>query len=238
MLESKDLITQFEVNGISLYASDYILDKDCDITLKSDDLNILIQLMKENSIKSAFYNYEFLNRIDYLITDYDLNHSDEYSIFSDEIIENWPNDIKESVEQFNSDFNQKIFEQPIALSIFCILNGQIVGIIKTCTISDIPSKESFLTNLFKHYENILQQSEAQSKEQRAMVMQNALNYINSTNEWHNCTNKQLRRLYCAELVEKYAQEQGEELDFYSLLNSFEIIWLKHKNSLKKNTSKK
>lgn len=238
MLTREELLSVLQNNNIGLFETNYCLDNELDIVLKTEDINVLIKLMKENAIHSAFYSFEYLDEDDYLITNDDFYELSSYSDFGEEIFERWKDDILEAKNKFNQKIDRKLFYGAISLNCFCIFSGLQVGICQKENWEErLPSKSEFLVDLFLEFEEKLLQEKRQAFEEKQENDENNLkkiiDYIEATDEWHSRTNKRLRQLYCAELIEKFEKEYGIKVSYYSLYDEFQLIWMRYKQERSK-----
>ena len=101
----------------------------------------------------------------------------------------------------------------------------------------LPSKSEFLVDLFLEFEEKLLQEKRQAFEEKQENDENNLkkiiDYIEATDEWHSRTNKRLRQLYCADLIEKFENEYGIKVSYYSLYDEFQLIWMRYKQERSK-----
>ena len=236
MLSSDQIVHFFKSSGISAFETNYTFDEDVDVTLKTEDINVFLQLVQDNSIHLVFYAFKYADIDDYAITDEDKSDADTFD--GDTIYEKYCQSFEAQQKCFNSQLNRFDFSKPIALIIYCIMDGLQVGIIQSDPWDDLlPDKNEILTQLelelTKMYESAVEELQAQEQSKKQEVLSKLSEFLDTTDEWHACTNQRLRRNYCYKLIEKFESEYEVSLPTFEVTDVLEIKWNQYKQSKSK-----
>jgi len=235
MLSAKEIINKFMTVGIAAYETQYNFDSDVDIRLKSDDLDELVEIADKNGIKTAFYSYLVAEENDYMIVDDDKLDIDacndiglSYDRYSD-LFEN---------EQgaFNRRIDRSVFKQPFLVCVYILLGATQVGILQQDgSILNVPNKQDVLEEIINKLEEEHLKEHLAHKQYDEIIKKKAkeelIAYIDSTDEWHDCTNQRLRRKYCQTIIDRYTLENNLHNNvIYSseIFDELELRWNKYK----------
>lgn len=239
MFTAEEIKSLFQVEGISIYETYFSFDKDLDVALKTENIQEFVQLVKENNIKSVFYAFKYANRDDFLIMDddipdiYSYPHAHRYSHLLDLIFDEFQSCFKAKQDAFNKKITTDFSKHPTLLSIYCLLNGVQVGFLQEDLWEfELPDKYLVIAELEEILEEIfettVQQEQTKNASKRDEVMERIFEYINSSDDWHSCTNQRLRRNYCYRLAEQYGKEYDVQLDAYQIIDALEVKWNQYK----------
>lgn len=235
MYTAEQIRSALRAENISVYETHFCFDEDVDIVLKDDNIEDFIIFAKENQIRSVFYCFAYYDEDVFKIADDDAPSPNEYPYGWDLVEAEFEKRFREEQRIFNRKIDSLNFKRPFALSVFCIFNGVQVGIFqKESWIDEIPEKEECLTSLKEVcdalYEQALAREHAKEQADKAEVMALVMAHLDSTDDWHACTNQRLRRSYCDDLIDQYETSHGVTLSHYEVGNALEIRWNQYKAS--------
>lgn len=234
MLALKQIQSAFQSIGASLYETYFTFDEEIDIVLKSENVQELVALAKENNLKSVFYSYQYANIDDYLVSEDELLDIDDVG-YEDYISNDAKERVRYKIAQVNHKVHRHNFSKPIALAIYCVLNGVQIGILqKDCWCCELPNKEVVLSEL-KDMLDELNSAAIESKyaEQEARckeILNLILEHFDNTDEWYSCTNQRLRRNYCLKIVNEYEEKYSIRVPICTVSDELEIKWNEYKAS--------
>lgn len=233
MLTSEQIVSAFRSIGASSYETRFCFDEDIDVALKSGDLQELTSLVLENGIKSVFYGYEYADPDEYLICDSDVAFPDDDAEEQDAVYRDYLRRFQEEKRKFNARVSLTDFTKPVVLSVYCILNGIQVGILQNDSwTEELPDKSEILARLEdelnEQYEAAMERESAAIEKRHDEVVQKIKDYLDTTDEWHTCTNQRLRRNYCLGLIAQYEEQYGVRLSTYEISDALELKWNAYK----------
>jgi len=216
MLTAAQIQSTFKSEGISVYETYFSFDRDVDVVLKSTEMHDLLHLAQENGIKSVFYSFKHVNPNDYLITDDDIPDFDASTNGKELVYNAFIGEFRAEQHKFNSKLSI-LFEDPWHLS--------------------LPDKSGVLSTLDDlldtMYTDALSEVYLKKEAKRNSILDKVIAYLDTTDEWCNCTNQRLRRNYCYDLATKYEKEYGLRPDPFKIIDALEIRWNQYKSNKNK-----
>ena len=235
MLSKEKIVSIFKKENVSIYQTDYCYDKNLDIVLYSQDIDELLSIVKENNIKSVFYSFKMVDKSDYIISSDDKLLMDDYKYINEDVYREYERIFQVRMENWNNQFKKLSFSKPVAVHIFCFLNGCEIGIIQTNSWNDnLSDKYSELSELEGLLETLVKNQLSKENEEEESRRQEALHDIFSlwkeSDEWHRYTNQTLRKKYCADLAREYSMRYNIQITSNDIYSDFEMMWLQYKDS--------
>lgn len=235
----EELSAIFKAEGISLYATRHSFDLECDIALLSSDICELVSIMKENNLKSAFFSRQYADVDDYLISEDDI-WDDSMQTISESLQRRYMPQLDDKRKEFNKKVLKFDFSRPFLQCVYCVLNGIQVGVLQADDwLLAVPDKDEVLDEIDRLHNEMRSASvrvEAEQEELEAAQQKKALaeiiEFLDSSTEWHYCTNKKLRENYCSKLVNEYEEQHGIRISWVALFLELEYRWREYKESLK------
>ena len=230
MHTQKLLLKKFEEMNLDHYETESDINEKISIRLKNFDQ--LCLFIKNHSIDTVFYHFEFAAAEALQITDDILNdlHID------DEIISVMQRDF----DKYNRAVNSLDFSRPYILSVYCIYHGRTIYIVE----SDYWFQTSGYDNPKKAAISMIEErlEEIDQKKEDAYLVREELREqlrerLLADPNFHKCTNKDLRRAYTQKL---YNTDDSIHELFYSpkhgvydiTIGAFiEEVWRDYKASL-------
>lgn len=243
MLTASKIIETCSKSGLSAYKTCFCFDEEIDICLASGDIHELIEIARKNNVNTIFYAFEHCDESDYLITDNDLLEEDEYEDFG-ELYASYLLRFKAEMISFNAGIDRKKLAEPSSLCVYILMAGLQVGIVQNnLDFSMLPDKNIILDNLYEILESNCHNEEEKARERedhlRKEAMQRLIEYIDTTDDWKECTNQQLRRAYCQRIADEYRLKNGIRIYPAELFLEIEKRWNKYKEEKKnRNNSSK
>lgn len=237
VLDVNKIMSFFNSHGLNLYETYFSFDREIDVELKTNDLDVLLQLINENCIKSVFYSFRYVDVESFLITEEDNpinNYNSDVKVL---IYEDYMRIFQSEQEKFNSKFPVDVESKPVSLCVYCLLNGSQVGVLfDDGWYLDLPDKDDVIFKLSVLLDdmcsNAMYEIHASEEIQENDVFQRIINHLDATDEWHVCTNQRLRRNYCYELASKFEVECGYRVSVFKIIDALELRWNRYK--LRKN----
>jgi len=234
MLKENEIYTIFNANNINAYETKTALDEDVDIVLKTDNVDDFIDFLQKNDVNTVFFNYVYEDKECYYIEDEDMDTEVPY--IDTPIYDDYKKTFSEEKSKFNKRISHCDFSKPTYLSIYCIFNGLQVGMIQQdLWINKVPDKFDFLINLSLEFDKKYQVWKEKLEEDNNIKYEEAFNklkkHIDFSEDWYICTNQQLRRSYCYELIEQYEKEYGVRLFDFEVRDYLEKKWNERKLSI-------
>jgi len=238
MLTASQIQSIFKAEGISVYETYFSFDREVDVVLKSNEIQDFLHLVQENDIKSVFYAFGYVNPEDYLITDDDIPDFDAYTNGRELVYNAFIKEFRAEQYKFNSQISPFLSDKPKALCVYCLLSGVQIGILlENPWHLSLPDKSAVLLGLDHLLDNMYTDAldKAYSKEEakRNAILDKIIAYLDTTDEWHTCTNQRLRRNYCYDLATKYEKEYGLRADPFRIIDALEIRWNQYKSNKNK-----
>lgn len=200
------------------------------ILLEKNDIDELIEFMKANNIRTAFYEYSFYDKDSFII---DEDIIDEFNgDFDDEFYSL----ISKDIEVHNKKIEKLDFLRPMGVRIFCIYEAHYIAIFHGdfwCKELDVMTAEEKMQDLIDNNSNILnREMERKKKEQEQnneLLKEEFKNYILNDNEFKNCTNQRYRREYAYSIFHKKENEKYIiALGRIDRVNYIETLWREYK----------
>jgi hypothetical protein len=236
MYLEKELINMIENNGLDSYNSTF--DEGNMIVIDAD-LDEIIKFSKKRNIKELFYRFEYANESELLITDdtkgnLDIPYEEIYDI------------IKPMINEYNDKVSKLDFFKPCSLKIFCIYQGQRIGIIETdyrFVNEDITFPEDALDLIVVKNSDLIKNRIVEKEEESETIRKEFRKYLLNDEKFCKCTNVSLRKNYTMELYNDKEHEKFKEAfiseishprqNFIQYLDFVEIVWKEYKDNSKK-----
>lgn len=221
MILIDELVDIAKENDVRLYETNFCFDEDVDISLKEQNISALIQIAKDNNIKTLFYAYELLKK-------------EYFEVCYDALIDKF-GEVTAELERAKEEYNEKLcafdFSRPTALVVYLVLDGVQVGVLfRDSWVEEVPSYETYFSYFELEMERAYEKEKEDRKKKEERVKEEIIEFLRSTDEWHICTNQRLRTDYCRKLVKKYNEKYGVELYCSSIDIELEILWAEYKNN--------
>ena len=186
------------------------------IELYSNELQDLIEYIKENKISFLFYSYNYANKDYYLIDTNELLHDGDFSEIA-------YSDIKKQNEYINS----IDFEQPAVLNAFCICNGFAL-IIKNYApwLDNLISAKDFVADLKEKYKTVLENLKEKRQNEKQLLLEELKPLLLNNTDFALCTNQNLRRDFMQCFLAKKENQRFKYafFDTNGYINKYEMCY--------------
>lgn len=235
MEEENNLLKLCSENNINIYQlNDLIKESEEKQFVELININELIKFVNDNNIKNIFYHYVYIDE-DFLIIN-------EHTIRSCNIDDKSLKVLQKDFDKYNKKVSKLDFNKPIGLCIYCLYQGLILSVKQNdfwCEDEGFGDPELACEKIIEnHLETIKQQKQEILKEikrKREELKQQILD----DEEFHLCTNLQLRRNYANRKIAKnkenyslFAHHGGTWYDIP--VNDFiELLWKEYSKTKNK-----
>ena len=232
MLTGEQIKTQCSCVGIEAFEANFCFDEEIDVCLKSNKLEDLLKIAKNNGINTIFFAFAYADEDDYLILDGDILDEDEVEVFP-ECYDEYVDRFRREMYSFNERIDREIFRQPEVLCVYLLMSGIQVGIVQNNELFNmLPEKQNVLEKIRNDFavecEKEYRKNLEKANELRKKVKEEILTQILKSDEWHQYTNQQLRRTYCQRLSDEYRQRYDVRVSTSEIYFELERIWNKYK----------
>lgn len=230
MVQEQELIKLIEHEGLNLFEVRQN-PKINDDTIVMKEVNDLIKFCKINDIKNLFYNYIFLDKEEFIISD-EAQEEIEKDIYKL---------IKKEIKEHNKRVETIDFTRPIILNISTIFENNLVCVLENDYWHEeinLLDAEDTIEYLQENYDEILEQKEAEKEEKLELLKNELKQYMLEDENFLICTNKDLRKNYAEMLMKnkkmkkylepfKYSHSDG--IWVQSLVMFVEVVWAEYRN---------
>lgn len=236
MINRSELVVLLSSEGFSAYETERCFDVDLDIRLKTQHISELINIAKENNVKSVFFSFEYADADEYFIYQDDILDEEDY-LDETEAYFSYKSYFQAESLVWNEQLSHIDFTEPVALYIYCIVSGIEVGIVQENPWTDnLQPKYLKLTELQTFLENAIDEISVSHQESEKakleLALQEIFNHLETTSEWHIYTNQQLRRRYCHKLAQEYSEQHNVRIHPYLIEQELELKWREYKATKK------
>lgn len=230
MVQEQELIKLIEHEGLNLFEVRQN-PKINDDAIVMKEVNDLIKFCKINDIKNLFYNYIFLDKEEFIISD-EAQEEIEKDIYKL---------IKKEIKEHNKRVETIDFTRPIILNISTIFENNLVCVLENDYWHEeinLLDAEDTIEYLQENYDEILEQKEAEKEEKLELLKNELKQYMLEDENFLICTNKDLRKNYAEMLMKnkkmkkylepfKYSHSDG--IWVQSLVMFVEVVWAEYRN---------
>ena len=230
MVQEQELIKLIEHEGLNLFEVRQN-PKINDDAIVMKEVNDLIKFCKINDIKNLFYNYIFLDKEEFIISD-EAQEKIEKDIYKL---------IKKEIKEHNKRVETIDFTRPIILNISTIFENNLVCVLENDYWHEeinLLDAEDTIEYLQENYDEILEQKEAEKEEKLELLKNELKQYMLEDENFLICTNKDLRKNYAEMLMKnkkmkkylepfKYSHSDG--IWVQSLVMFVEVVWAEYRN---------
>ena len=227
MQTKESLLKIFEEMALDYYETLSDIDEEA---IELTDFEDFCRFVKKHKIDTVFYCFAYTSVKDYEITETLLGNIDE------EIV----NVMREDFNKYNQEVNSLDFDRPVVLTISCLYQGRTIFVAECDNWLEELGYEDPKRTVYSMVQSRMDEIRNEKEEasaKREKLREKLREKILTDPDFHNCTNKDLRRLYTSKIVQ--ADKSIEPL-FYSPkfglydigINIFvEDIWREYNASL-------
>lgn len=230
MVQEQELIKLIEDEGLNLFEVRQN-PKINDDSIVMKEVNDLIKFCKINGIKNLFYNYIFLDKEEFIISD-EAQEEIEKDIYKL---------IKKEIKEHNKRVETIDFTRPVILNISTIFENNLVCVLENDYWHEeinLLDAEDTIEYLQENYEDILEQKENEKQEKLELLKNELREYMLNDETFLICSNKSLRRNYAETLLknrsvkkylEPFTSEYSGQVAITSLVMFVEVVWAEYRN---------
>lgn len=230
MVQEQELIKLIEDEGLNLFEVRQN-PKINDDSIVMKEVNDLIKFCKINGIKNLFFNYVFLDKEEFIISDeaQEEIEKDVYKL------------IKKEIKEHNKRVETIDFTRPVILNISTFFEKNLVCVLENDYWHEeinLLDAEDTIEYLQENYEDILEQKEIERQEKLELLKSELKEYILRDETFSICSNKSLRRNYAETLIknrnmkkylEPFVNEYSGQVGITSLVMFVEVVWAEFRN---------
>lgn len=241
MYSEEELIEIVEKEGLDCFKLSFDYEDNEDIIMLEVDIEEIIKFAKERSIKELFYKLNYSSEEVLSITEENMKRTMEKVDSSYKEI--WEV-IKPRVDEYNDKVSKLDFSKPHSLLIFCLYQGQRIGMFETdlwFLENNVMLPEYALENIVSQNQDVIGKYVLEKEDQSKIIKEEFYQYLLNDEKFHKCTNSSLRTTYTDELYKdkdhqkfKEAFIKGTNYQRYNQYAEFvEMVWKEYKEILKK-----
>lgn len=241
MYSEKELIKTVKKQELDCFKLSFDYEDNEDIIMLEVGIEEIIKFAKERSIKELFYKFNYSSEEVLSITEENMKRTMEKVDSSYKEV--WEV-IKPRVDEYNDKVSKLDFSKPHSLLIFCLYQGQRIGMFETdlwFLENNVMLPEYALENIVSENEDVIGKYVLEKEDQSKIIKEEFYQYLLNDEKFHKCTNSSLRTAYTDELYKdkdhqkfKKAFIKGTDYQRYNQYAEFvEMVWKEYKEILRK-----
>lgn len=241
MYSEEELIEIVEKEGLDCFKLSFDYEDNEEIIMLEVGIEEIIKFAKERSIKELFYKFNYSSKEVLSITEENMKRTMEK--VDSPYKEIWEV-IKPIVNEYNDKVSKLDFSKPHSLLIFCLYEGQRIGVFETdlwFLEYNVMLPEYALENIVSENQEVIRKHVVEKEEKSKIVKEEFYQYLLNDEKFHKCTNASLRTTYKMELYKDKDHQKFQEAFIngtdYQRHNEYdefiEMVWKEYKEILRK-----